>query len=150
MLYILKFIFFITKRLYLSFPNVDWESITSLLTANSTAHFLWQKLPNHPRLNSPVIQKKSGWTQGSSLSHQQQGGYNRGSHPGCTAKELQDSDLCSTKQRVSEEGIQSYTYLLQSLQTPINHRNKNACNSKSNCGRSGWAKNSGHIHPRLL
>ena len=73
-----------------------------------------------------------------SLSCQQQGVQNWGSHPGCPAKEL----LSRLPQAEGLMGrIKSYTYLLQSLQIPINHINKNACNSKSDYGRRGWAKN---------
>lgn len=43
--------------LYLSFPNMGWETITSLVTANSFAHFLWQKIKDHPQLGSPVTQE---------------------------------------------------------------------------------------------
>lgn len=42
-----------------------------------------------------------------SPSSQQQGEHNRGSHPGCTAEELQYPDVCSTKHKVSRAKIQS-------------------------------------------
>lgn len=72
--------------LYLSFPNMGWETITSLVTANSFAHFLRQKIKDHPQLGSPVTQEDVHMPP--VLPSYQQQGEQDGVRPGCTAKEL--------------------------------------------------------------
>lgn len=74
------------------------------------------KTSQEPRIISSIAQKNQ-YVHVSTPPSQQQGEHNRGSHPGCTAEELQYPDVCSTKHKVSRAEIELTVLTIKLINT---------------------------------